>query len=488
MFLSTSACIEERFLGTLQECGNGSCEEGESPSICPKDCLLHTCGNKICEAGEPTTCAADCQATSCGDGVCDTGEDSFGCVEDCPWGVCGNFACEPGEDPASCPEDCFPGFCGNGLCEDFETSAGCPLDCAPTRSADVLFVVDNSGSMADEQAMLRDSFPALLEAVRGSLGETPDLHVGVISTDIGTSPHAITFCEGSGDDGRLQRGGASLAGVPWMVDVAPEGCAVQQGTDGQCASHSCGAAHCQHEPVTTLVEDAATGCPRCRNFPGAPAATFSDQAGLGIQGCGFEQPLEALYRALDGHPENQGFLREDAILAIVFLTDEDDCSARDPELFSTDSMTIDSVYGPLTSYRCFEFGITCDVNNRTQSGPRSQCTPREDPGAMLHPLSRYWSQIRSIKQPGQVLVAALAGPVANGQVVVGMDEYQQPALEASCTSGSGGAAPAIRLRTFASAFNDAWALSVFGHSSICDDGYDLPMGELGAQLGRRLSF
>lgn len=40
------------------DCGNGICENDESPKVCPVDCIL------------------------CGDGKCNTGEDKY-CYEDC---------------------------------------------------------------------------------------------------------------------------------------------------------------------------------------------------------------------------------------------------------------------------------------------------------------------------------------------------------------------------------------------------------------------
>jgi hypothetical protein len=62
------------------------------------------------------------------------------------------------------------------------------------------------------------------------------------------------------------------------------------------------------------------------------AGAFSCIAQLGPDGCGYEQSLEAMYRALDP-AVNPGFIRDDAALAVLFITDEDDCSARDTSLY-----------------------------------------------------------------------------------------------------------------------------------------------------------
>src|SRR5687768_16868137 len=50
---------------------------------------------------------------------------------------------------------------------------------------DLLFVIDSSLSMEDEQASLRANFSrmiAVLETIRGGL---PDVHIGVITPDLG---------------------------------------------------------------------------------------------------------------------------------------------------------------------------------------------------------------------------------------------------------------------------------------------------------------
>jgi hypothetical protein len=70
---------------------------------------------------------------------------------------------------------------------------------------------------------------------------------------------------------------------------------------------------------------------------------------VGTEGCGFEQPLESMLKALwpasddtitfsegDSHGEdaNEGFLREDSLLVVIVVSDEDDCSTRDGSIFN----------------------------------------------------------------------------------------------------------------------------------------------------------
>jgi hypothetical protein len=91
---------------------------------------------------------------------------------------------------------------------------------------------------------------------------------------------------------------------------------------------------------------------------------------LGQGGCGFESQFKSTWAALekarrtaDEDPDNGGFLRKDALLAIVMMTNEDDCSVRDDSLLltpSVNSATDRSGVGALQSYRCNEFGHLCD--------------------------------------------------------------------------------------------------------------------------------
>ncbi|HEY8377875.1 MAG TPA: hypothetical protein VIK91_15370, partial [Nannocystis sp.] len=112
-------CIE-----CVQTCGNGTCEEHETPENCPQDCL---CGNGVCDPGEEMDCPQDCPDTAedsagmCGDGICQMPqEDGTSCPQDCCDGIC---------DPTGgemCPMDCQ---CGNGICDPGEEQS-CPEDCA----------------------------------------------------------------------------------------------------------------------------------------------------------------------------------------------------------------------------------------------------------------------------------------------------------------------------------------------------------------------
>jgi hypothetical protein len=280
---------------------------------------------------------------------------------------------------------------------------------------DILFVIDNSGSMQEEQDSLArnfDRFMAVLENIEGGM---PSVHIGVVSTDVGTGT-ATSGCTANGDNGVLR----SVPGP-----AAPAGCV---------------------PPEDAYIKDIEVNGERVRNYTGTLDDTFSCIAQLGTEGCGFEQPLEAMYRALSNNVENAGFLREGAYLVVVFLTDEDDCSAQNAALFDGQDSTLE----PLTSFRCFEYGVVCDPDDPQAVGQRQNCRPRDD-SPYVHPVGRYVDFLKNLKQnPTELIVAGIIGEAS--PVEVSTDRDGNPVLTASCTSSNGEAAPTVRLATFLEQF------------------------------------
>lgn len=365
------------------------------------------------------------------------------------------------------------------------------------REVDLLFVIDNSSSMAGEQGSFGTSYFSMLTYLRSMAGGIPDLHLGVISTDLGTGYPLGTGCDVAGDAGLLLTGNCvNPVGAPYLVDVAPRGCDVLRDVSNTCSDHACGPAHCAHEPSTTFVEDSATGCPRCRNYAGESLNdVFACIANLGTQGCDFEQPLESMRLALDpGNTHNEGFLREAAVLAMVLITDEDDCSAKYDQLFDPNLDQPDGPLGPFTSFRCFEQGVTCDVNDRFATGPRHGCVAREDTASQLHPVSRYVGFLDSIKDRQMVAVAVLGGPVVPSDagdgfdVEVGLDADGNPELQYSCTAAVDGAVPGIRLHAFAAAVNEPDAVDAWAYTSICSIDLAPPLAGIASAIRERLGY
>ena len=173
---------------------------------------------------------------------------------------------------------------------------------------------------------------------------------------------------------------------------------------------------------------------------------------------------------------NSGFLRnddpckanrEDALLAVVFITDEDDCSAANPQLFDPSQQGLNDPLGPLTSFRCFEFGVSCTCPGKAKcdrftQGARKNCVPG---GQYLHKVENFISFFKNLKKlpdadaitgkctgkanPGRVIMAAISGP--SDPVEVGV-QGGYPTLKPSCSSSQGFAVPAVRVNALVQAF------------------------------------
>lgn len=289
------------------------------------------------------------------------------------------------------------------------------------RNIDILFVVDDSFSMDAEQRSLALEFPKMIDVLQQIEGGLPNVHIGVISTDLGAGPYPSDGCDdGAGKNGALQ------------ASPRESGCTPPMGS------------------FISDVEDENGN--RMRNYTGSLGDTFSCIAKLGTQGCGFEQPLEAMRRALNGsNPGNAPFLRDDALLAVIFITDEDDCSAELTEMFAP-STDPESFLGPKKSFRCFEFGVTCDVADPRELGDRTSCQPNEN-SQYMHGVQQYIEFLRGVKKwENQIMVAGIIGKPEPIRVVLDDDNYR--ALDYSC--GSAGedaqAVPPVRLKAFLDAF------------------------------------
>ena len=74
------------------------------------------------------------------------------------------------------------------------------------RSVDLLFVVDDSPSMTDKQNNLAANFPSFIAPLAAIEAGLPDLHIGVVTTDMGTRASDGTMANAIG---LLGQGGCS---------------------------------------------------------------------------------------------------------------------------------------------------------------------------------------------------------------------------------------------------------------------------------------
>ncbi len=159
------------------------------------------------------------------------------------------------------------------------------------QAMDIMFIVDDSGSMEQEQGNLATNFPMfadVLSSYEVEPGRPLDYRVAVTTTgrtvsySISSGPITLPMTE-TGRNGAFVDGAGSTRRWLERSDV---------------------------------------------NM----ASMFAQRARVGITGPGFEMALLMTQMALrervtDG--TNAGFLRDDALLAVVMITDENDCSRTD---------------------------------------------------------------------------------------------------------------------------------------------------------------
>lgn len=190
-----------------------------------------------------------------------------------------------------------------GGCIEYEPQLNQGVDVftqEPPEAIDILLVVDNSCSMGSYQAQLSTNFSSFITwFVEGNV----DYHIGITTTDDGNDP----------------TNSASPARGGFVGDV-----------------------------ITSETD------------PDDAEAEFRSQVNVGTSGTGMEVGLKTAYLALTNENllegRNAGFLREDAELSIVFVSDEEDSSPwsvaeyinaffdvkghRDRDVFNASALTV----------------------------------------------------------------------------------------------------------------------------------------------------
>ncbi|MGE5182905.1 MAG: hypothetical protein ACM31C_12615, partial [Acidobacteriota bacterium] len=319
-----------------------------------------------------------------------------------------------------------------------------------TDDLDLLFVIDNSASTSDKQTLFVQNFPSFVAALDGFPGGRPNLHLGVVTTtvDIGASNFGPGCPSPDPNDNGL------LVNTP----------RVATGCSG---------------PSGRFISDIASSTGgRTTNYTGTLSDAFSCIAQVGATGCGFEAQLEGMKRALDSsRPENAGFRRTSANLAIVILTDEDDCSAADPALFGlgSDSGPGDFRCQPLYAYSCDQ------PISAAGSGSYTNCTVRT--GSYLRDPAYYYQFLTTLADPANLYVAVIGGdPKSSIQTGMITTPFSQSlALEPSCTATINGnpaiGRPGIRLADFVQ------QLGRHGlYESVCQSDYSAALSQIGQLL------
>jgi hypothetical protein len=347
-------------------------------------------------------------------------------------------------------------------------------------SVDILFVIDNSSSMGHAQAKLAASFDAFIDVLESWPIEV-DYRIGVTTTDNGNP-----WCPGSTPEaGNLVlescKNRLSEFVVGDAIDVRDLACTDLCTLDDQ-----------QLEILPTRTDFDFNPAPRPwlesiggqRNLPEGTSmadalACFVPQ---GVSGCGFGSPLESMYlalaRARASSETSYGFMRAEAALLIVFVTDGVDCSYDKDwtDIFAADGNKLywsDPGAMSPSAALCWNAGVECvgDPGGYDSCDPVDKTIDGElaaaEGEAVLHPLRRYVDQVqhieglkRQINPTQEVTVALIGGVMDDGSIVYA--DAEDPLLQDSwgigpgCTGVDGSrATPPVRLREFTDAFAPA---------------------------------
>ncbi len=333
--------------------------------------------------------------------------------------------------PPECSESCAAA--GSLL---WRCSPGHEMTQVQFSGVDILVVVDNSLSMEEEQASLTSSFPLLIQSLLDPQdldGDTrpdhvpvDDLHIGVVSTDMGTGGYPIASCPDpiDGDNGELQH----------TPNPSIAGCETAYPTY---------LSYEEEEPDVPAIDLMSTG--------------FGCTATLGNDGCGWEQPLKAAAKALIDHRDgvNAGFLRPDSILTILFVTDEEDCSVAPGSEGIFDAS--DASLGHM-DLRCFNHPD------------------------MVEPIDTYISVFQSLRaDPAKLVLAFIVGVPQTEQCegfgdaiptcldhpdMIERVDMPTTSILPACTSASGSAPPGRRFVEIAESFGENALVQ-----SICADDF-----------------
>ena len=237
-----------------------------------------------------------------------------------------------------------PGSTLPGQCQAETPSIG------PKRT-DILFVIDNSGSMAEEQAAIATELPAFVEQLRQGGGVAQEFRVGVITTSV----YRRTFINNREEYREYPNESGLLRPVPTTAGE-PSAERFIEGTDPEVVAK-----------FRRLVQQGTAGSGQESPFEAVRLAVASPAA---------TQPL-----AQGG---NGGFLRDGARLLIVVVTDEEDCSttARPPPVRLTEDTSRD-----LCSEQAAELTSVGDYFDTFQGLKDSKGASREVLWATIGPVA-----------------------------------------------------------------------------------------------------
>jgi hypothetical protein len=397
------------------------------------------------------------------------------------------------------------------------------VDLAINKDVDIIFMIDDSGSMAEEQVALAANFERFI-----SILEAEDVGANY-RIAITTSDNGAPF----GCNRKAPEGGRFVAsscrsraqnfqfGDVDAFDVA-------------CASI------CDHDEIEimpTSTENDPTPRPRpwIENIEGRtnlPAGISTTEAfrcfgPMGIAGCGFEEQLESVYRAIKrtehAEEDQYDFIREDAILAIVLVSDEADGSFNRAPYGNAGPYDLegDKVFwqDPNAAYPTSAVSWNAGVECSPVGGdglPWDDCAPQNydidgnvvpeadaATDAVFHPVSRYIDLVQTYVErklaretAPEVLVSGILGvPVGyhQGVELIYRDDPSDPdfmndfgigpgcvsRLEVPGLDDEGKAVPPVRQRAFVEHFAEDDDINLF---SICEEDWSIALEAIAEKL------
>ena len=179
------------------------------------------------------------------------------------------------------------------------------------KKVDFLFVIDNSGSMLEEQDNLASSFPSFINSIQTTLDQAQDYHIMVIDTDAWVYASCPLLCA------------FPLPGICFGYE-----CGVTQ--PEQCEDIlGAGVTHPKGANASNTDCNFANGMRFMTDAEPNLVSAFQCAARVGTDSTDDpERGMEAMVNAVGNVGPaatcNTGFLRDDAILVVTFITDEDD--------------------------------------------------------------------------------------------------------------------------------------------------------------------
>ena len=226
----------------------------------------------------------------------------------------GNCPTKSCEDLGTCVKTCEElGTCQTAqkVTEDFYQDLGNDM-------VDILIVNDNSSSMVDDQKKFGSKFQSFMSKISDL-----DFHIGITTTDVSNGLYGIR--------GTL----VPIGSDPYVAGINPSASTPRFLTKST--------PNLERNFLDTIVRHETDKCVKNPNE---------------VCPSGNEQPLRAIQMAVAKRAsDNRGFFRDEADLAVVILTDEDEASTGAATLMQRPKETLDLIQNTWPGKQLLSYGI-----------------------------------------------------------------------------------------------------------------------------------